>query len=212
MSHPAPAQVIDIRNRYVTAFPLWHGMPVNTPEQVALAEDRARQWVFGLQQQVVYELPGQGYGSKRADKTRPVTKDGLAQETGGRLYVWDMLSGAGTGSPTLAPIGDAEDITGQIFVPVAGVNILNAAPGAPTQPPVPPPATGIGYDEAKSVEFGKGCNDVYKQVPTVAVDPGMISVFSSRAAYDYYTGRLSWPDSYRRHINEFRAEYGLGPV
>jgi hypothetical protein len=69
----------------------------------------------------------------------------------------------------------------------------------------------IPYDEAKSIEFGLACNDVYTE-SGAAFDPGMVSVHSSRAAWDYYVGGLAWPDSKRKHINEFRAEYGLPPV
>lgn len=210
MSYPLSSDVLNIRSAYVAAFPLWHGMPVDTPEQVALAEDRARQWVYGFQQQVAYSLPGQSYGSKRASATRPVTKDGLAQQTNGRLIVWDMLSGAGTGSPTLTENPSGEDITGQIFVPVAPANLLGLSqvPPGPTQPPV---STQRPYNEDYAIQFGLGCNEVYRQ-SGAPIDPGMVSVHSSRAAWDYYVKGLSWDDSYHKHINEFRREYGLGPV
>lgn len=69
----------------------------------------------------------------------------------------------------------------------------------------------IPYDEAKSVEFGLACNDVYNESGATP-DPGMVSVHSSRAAWDFYVGGMSWPDSKRKHVNEFRAEYGLPPV
>lgn len=69
----------------------------------------------------------------------------------------------------------------------------------------------IPYDEAKSIEFGHACNDVYAEAGAPQ-DPGMVSVHSSRAAWDYYVGGLPWPESKRKHINEFRAVYGLPPV
>jgi len=40
----------------------------------------------------------------------------------------------------------------------------------------------------------------------------MISVMSSRAAWDYYVNKLDWPTSKRLHVNEYRAQYGLPPV
>lgn len=69
----------------------------------------------------------------------------------------------------------------------------------------------IPYDESKSIEFGLACNDVYAE-SGAAFDPGMVSVHSSRAAWDYYVGGMSWSSSKKKHINEFRAEYGLPPA
>lgn len=75
----------------------------------------------------------------------------------------------------------------------------------------PLPPTNIPYDEAKAVEFGLACNDVYRE-SGARIDPGMISVMSQRAAWDYYVNGLSWAESKRKHINELRKEYGLGPL
>ncbi len=69
----------------------------------------------------------------------------------------------------------------------------------------------IPYDEAKSIDFGLACNDVYTE-SGAPFDPGMVSVHSSRAAWDHYVGGLSWEQSKRKHINEFRAVYGLPPI
>lgn len=78
-----------------------------------------------------------------------------------------------------------------------------------------PPAGGgevmIPYDENKSVEFGTECNKVYEECGKPK-DPGMVSVHSSRAAWDYYVGGMTWPDSLKKHVNEFRAVYGLPAV
>lgn len=84
------------------------------------------------------------------------------------------------------------------------------------QVPSPPPPTNPGgsvipYDEQKSIQFGLACNDVYNQ-SGAPMDPGMISVHSQRAAWDYYVGGLDWPDSFKKHLNEFRAVYGLPPI
>lgn len=206
-----PAAVLATRDRYVAKFPLWI-MPAGTPAEVLAAEERARQWDAGLASQVAWEHPGQGYGLKRADAGRPVTKDGLAQLSD-RLWVFDMLSGAGTGRPTLVPNPDAQDITGQVFVPVVGRDVIGngmPTPG-PTPTPTPPPSSQIPYNEDHSVQFGLGCNDVYTQSGK-PFDAGMIAVQASRAAWDYYVGGLSWDASYRKHINEFRSVYNLPPV
>jgi hypothetical protein len=66
------------------------------------------------------------------------------------------------------------------------------------------------YDEALSVEFGKLADKAYLdawQLPN-----GGQCIFSIRAAYDYYTGRLPWPASRDRHISELREALGLKPL
>ena len=92
-----PAGVLATRDRYVQAFPLW------TMEAGSAADDRARKWTLGLASQIVHEH-GETYGSKRADPTRPISKDAIAQVQGPYLYGWDMLTGAGSGTPKLVPI------------------------------------------------------------------------------------------------------------
>ena len=114
-----PADVLDTRDRYVVAFPLW-SMPPGPA-----AEERARTWTLGLCSQVAYEHPGEGYGSKRADQNRPISKDALArQKDDGTLLMWDMLSGAGDGSPTLVEHPDSQDVTGQVFVEVDAYDVI----------------------------------------------------------------------------------------
>ena len=90
-------------------------------------------------------------------------------------------------------------------------DLAGHAPAPPNPTPIPPPSGQIPYDENKSIQFGLGCNDVYRESGS-AFDPGMVSVHSSRAAWDYYVGGLAWDYSYLKHINEFRAVYGLPPV
>lgn len=82
--------------------------------------------------------------------------------------------------------------------------------------PHPPPPNGstIPYDESKAVDFGLGINQVneeYKAIhgTNIPYDPGMISVMSTRAAWDYYVGGLDWETSKNKHLNEYRTEYGL---
>jgi hypothetical protein len=65
----------------------------------------------------------------------------------------------------------------------------------------------IPYDESKSVDFGLAINASGAPI----VDPGMISVHSQRAAWDYYSGNLSWEESKKKHVNDYKAEYGLPP-
>ncbi len=198
-----PAAILNTRDRYVAAFPLWN-VP---PEQ---ADDTARQWTLGLIAQINFEHPSQGYGSKRADAGRPLSKDSLAQNTAAALWNFDLLTGTGTGHPSLVINPDAVDISGQIWEFVQGRDVIGHAP-PPTPTPVPPGGSVIPYNEAHSIEFGQGCNRVYEE-SGAAMDPGMISVQSQRCAWDYYVGGLTWEQSYTKHINELRAIYGLPPV
>lgn len=115
-----PEQVKDIIRRFVARYPLWS---MDDPVDGAVAEDTARRWSTQLAQQINYELPRQGWGKKRADPGRPISKDAIAKD-GTPLLCWDILTGAGTGRPALVPDPDSEDITGQVFVPVDMVDHL----------------------------------------------------------------------------------------
>jgi hypothetical protein len=69
------------------------------------------------------------------------------------------------------------------------------------------------FDDAKAVEFGTACNATYNDPAcTATIDPGMISVHSQRCAYDYYVAGMPWPECLAKHVDEFRAEYGLPPI
>ena len=201
-----PDTVRATRDRYVAVFPMWV-MPAG--EQ---AEAKARAWTIGLAKQVAFEHPNQGYGCKRAEPDRPISKDSLAQQTGATLLNWDILSGAGSGAPSVNANPDSEDITGQVFEHVTAQDVIAAGELGGGEGEPPPPAAVPPYNESYAVQFGNGCNDVYRQTPQSTVDPGMVSVHSQRAAWDYYSGAMSWDDSYKKHINEFRAVYGLPPV
>lgn len=159
-----------------------------------------------MAEQTCFEL-GPQWGTKSAGLGRPPSKDSLAFNDPATLFGWDWQNGA-TRLPN--PPGEMADITGQIFLVVSPVDHL----GEEIPGPDPDPGPGgdvIPYDEAKSIEFGLACNDVYTE-SGAPMDPGMISVHSSRAAWDYYVGGLEWEESKRKHINEFRAVYGLPPI
>ncbi len=200
-----PSNVLATRDRYVAAFPMW-----SVPE--SQADDTARKWTLGLIAQVNWEHPNEGYGSKRADAGRPLSKDSLAQKVGAQILNWDMLSGTGTGHPTLVPNPDSLDISDQIWEFVQGRDVLAGQPAPPNPTPVPPqPGTCPPYEDSKAVQFGTACNEVYKE-SGAAIDPGMIAVHAMRCQWDYCCGHLTWDESYKKHVNEFRKEYGLPPV
>lgn len=75
----------------------------------------------------------------------------------------------------------------------------------------------IPYNEDLSIDFGIGINVAnadYKVLhgTDIPYDPGMISVMSQRAAWDYYVGGLAWETSKVKHLNEYRDVYGLPHV
>ena len=80
-------------------------------------EDNVRELCIDADEQVAFEHPNQGWGTKRADKGRPVSKDAIAQKIGVTLFAYDMVSGAGTSNPTFVyKKATAMDITGQVFI------------------------------------------------------------------------------------------------
>jgi len=205
VGEPLPPEVLATRDRYLATFPMW------SVAEGPAAEEKARRWNIGLAKQIVFEHPDQGYGCKRNGATNPVSKDTLAQQVGAALYGWDMLSGAGTGTPTsnANPLGI--DITGQDFEHVEGYDVIKA--GGQKPEPTPPPAAAVPpYNEDYSIQFGNGCNDAYAEAKQSGYDSGMVAVHASRAAWDYYSGKLTWDESYKLHLNDFRREYGLPPL
>lgn len=104
-----PAHVKGIRARYLERFPLWSMAPG------ADAEERARQWSIGFAEQVMFMHPAEGWGMKRADPTRPISKDTISQADAGRLLTWDQLTGAGTGAPSLVDDPDSKDVSDQFY-------------------------------------------------------------------------------------------------
>ena len=131
-----PDAVKQIRARFITAFPVPQGAPGEE------FEERARQWTIRFAEQVAFDLPNQGWGMKRADPNRPISKDTISKLEGGRLLIWDLLTGTGTGMPRPVENPESEDITGQVFVDVQATNHLKGiAHGSDTrqgtQPLVP---------------------------------------------------------------------------
>ena len=115
---------------------------------VALArgsDAQRRQLVMLIAQQARFEL-GPTWGTKRADKGRPASKDAIALLTDeGTMIGWDLIDGT-----TRVPFTDPNsmDMSSQIFIDVSpGVDHLGAGtaqppvvvvPPTPPVPPVPP--------------------------------------------------------------------------
>lgn len=199
-----PSGVLQTRDRYVAAFPLW------VMEAGAKAEDRARKWTIGLASQIVFEH-GATYGSKRADPTRPISKDAIAQMQGPYLYGWDMLTGAGSGAPKLVSNPDSIDLTGQYFEAVAGRDVISGADA---------PDGGEGGDGDRELhpypdeptwwhQFEQEEAACYAQAGQ-ALNWAAFR-WSSRTAYDIAAG-LEKEAAKAKHFAEMRAELGLPPA
>lgn len=124
-----PETVKRIRARFIAAFPVPQGMPGEE------FEERARQWTIKFAEQVAFDLPNQGWGMKRADLNRPISKDTISKLEGGRLLIWDLLTGTGTGTPRPVDNPESEDITGQFFVEVTPTNHLKGLVPEPVTEP-----------------------------------------------------------------------------
>lgn len=134
-----------------------------------------------------------------------ISKDKLTIQLTNGWHAYDVLSDSATGSMDV----HFDEVGSPQYV--ASPGIADGADNPDPEPEPPPASPVIPYDENKSIEFGQACNDVYLQAHA-AIDPGMVSVHSSRAAWDYYVGGLDWPTSKKKHLNEFRAVYGLPPI
>ena len=99
------------------------------------AEEARREWVYKLAQTFKARFPI-AWGTKRADPTRPQSKDVICYESAGRLVGWDVV--LGTEPPTLNPNADSMDLTGQVFIPVEAHDWLSVLPPVEPEVPIPP--------------------------------------------------------------------------
>jgi hypothetical protein len=138
----------------------------------ASSDDEKRVVTIQLAEQLAFEFPGQGWGAKTAGAGRPISKDCVAKVeslTGGTsivkgvCYDW-ILGGGGVKLPP-----QVNDITGQVFVPVAAVDHLGAAPAPP---PPPPPASDLESRlAALEQRVAKLEDSVSLQTPPVVTSP-----------------------------------------
>lgn len=104
-------------------------------------DDDRRQLTRTILEQMVFEMPNDGWTWKSADSGRPPSKDSLARIVNGRLCNYDWQNG-GTRRRSVQAGQIGEDITGQNPIPVAGINHLGDVPQplpGPSPQPVPPP-------------------------------------------------------------------------
>lgn len=112
-------------------------------------EERVRSsWTRKLAEQMAFSA-SPDFGMKRRPNGGPISKDGLARNFPGEIStrwpgrphfeLWDILSGSGTGRPTLNETDDSEDVSDQEFVPVTPRDHLGAGGGLPMPTPGPGP-------------------------------------------------------------------------
>jgi hypothetical protein len=117
-------------------------------------------------EQIVFSHPGQGYGWKASSPNNPPSKDAMARQVGGKLYYVDLIDGT---TRQLANLdGEMEDITGQYFIDVAGVNHLGAAPVPVPQPAGKHPYEG-GDNDTGECDYIDRNGDTCRQPPSAAV-------------------------------------------
>jgi hypothetical protein len=104
------------------------------------------------------------------------------------------------------PSGPDPELIPRWRQPTAELAGLSATAGGQDLTSLAPP-----YDETKAVAFGMACNDAITEAH-VTPDGGMIAVHAQRCAYDYYVAGLPWNVCYTKHVDAFRAEYGLPPL
>lgn len=103
-------------------------------------DDKARAYVKGFAEQVVYSTGDSNFGIKRADPGRPFSKDLLPYYVSASVLVgWDLFSGVGENVTKPVENPGLQDISGQSFYHVSAVNHLGgtSGPGVPTDPTVP---------------------------------------------------------------------------
>jgi hypothetical protein len=114
--------------RFAAKFPLPQGQPGDAHE------NRCRDWCRQFAEQVRFTTGDEDWGVKRA--AGPQSKDTIAENRGnGKMIVFDLMTGAGTGHPTLNVHPHGEEVgDGQTFIPVAPVDHLGSGPVPPPSP------------------------------------------------------------------------------
>lgn len=123
-----PENVRALLIQFAQRFPLPQ-MPGGGEEQ----ENKCRAWCTKFAEQVRFSTNDEAWGVKRAAEGRPQSKDTITKHLGGgRLAIFNLMLGAGTGAPTLVEHPRGEVSSDQVFIPVHAVNHLG---GPPPEPP-----------------------------------------------------------------------------
>jgi hypothetical protein len=209
MNMSLPTNVKQIRDRFVAQFPVPHMGPDAIKSDDAF-ENVCRAWIRRLTEQVVYETRDAEWGVKNAGGGRPQSKDSLAWNVNGRLINYDLLSGVGTGHPTLVGNPEGEDITGQVFMPVEAHDYLGHGQPADPPPPVVVPPTPPSTDFAQCVikldllledfaALGRAVDSLHANVDSLAAKVDAVAAKSSVVTFPNYKGR-------NRYLGEITLE------
>ena len=114
-----PDNVRSLMIRFAQTFPV-----PQTPGGGEAHENRCREWCRKLAEQVRFSTQDPTWGVKKS--AGPQSKDTIARDLGnGKIVVFDLMTGAGTGAPVLNQQPSGETVTGQTFIPVNPVNHLD---------------------------------------------------------------------------------------
>ena len=169
-----PADVHAVVKRFATTFPVPQGAPGTAHEQ------RCREWSIKVAQQVAHQF-GTTWGVKKASPTRPISKDSLAFNGDG-MHSWDLLKGAGTGTPELAQNPQHHDISDQVFVIVTPMDHL----GGPEGPD--PISSASRFDETLAImlEAAAKWRQIHGKGPT-ELDEGQAHLWLWRLLMEGFT-------------------------
>jgi hypothetical protein len=115
-------------------------------------DENRRAWTMQLIEQVVFQFPNEGWGAKRADPGRPLSKDAIALKREGHIWAFDLVNGS-TRRVNNSVTGVLID--NQVFVPVTGRDHLGLAMPEPTPKPVVPVGPEGDGDEAAPGLFAR---------------------------------------------------------
>ncbi len=142
-----PAVWVTIR-RFVAAYPF----PMGDGSETYIAT--LRHWTRQLTEQLRF-THGPEWGHKATSPNAPPSKESIARLVNGDLHVWDMLTGAATGRPTLAGHPSHYHVNDQHFIEVPPVNHLANAPTTAARPRIPQPWIGLtSFDLGVRLESG----------------------------------------------------------
>ncbi len=104
-------------------------------------------------EQVIEEHPTEDFGWKSSSRTNPPSKDAMAKKSGGKLHGWDMINGT---TRELDIDHEGEDITGQNFIELQGVNHF--------------PKDAIDEDDSDTDEPNPNIHDPFDEILVVLKD------------------------------------------
>jgi hypothetical protein len=134
-----PVQLESKHSQLIEEFAGRFGLP-------GFSKEEGQAWVGKLASTFRARFPGEGWGTKRASASRPLSNESIARPANGRLWGYDLIIGAGAPGQRLEPRAHAEDITDQVFVEVEARDWLGNS--VPTPNPGTPPPSGKPIPEA----------------------------------------------------------------